>query len=135
MPVSRHACGRTYEWELSHHPDDTALAPWPRKLQALLDRPAKPSGDSFLSAWADEGPLTEGTRNDRLFKAAAAMRRHGLQVESILAALTEENRLRCEPPLANGEVLKIAQQAASYKPHKVQVATMPVSAEARSLSE
>jgi len=44
------------------------------------------------------------------------MRRCGFSRETIEAALLEENRRRCDPPLADDEVRRIAESMARYKP-------------------
>ena len=47
-------------------------------------------------------------RHDHLLKLAGSMRRRGASQESIEQALLAENRLRCDPPKPDEEVLKIA---------------------------
>jgi replicative DNA helicase len=44
------------------------------------------------------------------------MRANSLSFEAIEAALLEDNRKRCEPPLSDDDVRKIARQAAKYPP-------------------
>lgn len=58
--------------------------------------------------------IPQGERNDRLFRLAASLRAKGLSEPAIRAALLEENRLRCDPPLPAGEVEKIAESAGRY---------------------
>jgi AAA domain/Primase C terminal 1 (PriCT-1)/Bifunctional DNA primase/polymerase, N-terminal len=87
-------------------------------------------GDRFdfpldvLGAQASEGgaaPLLperipEGERNGTLTSLAVTMRRRGSSEPAILAALIAENRIRCDPPLAQAEVEKIAHSVARYAP-------------------
>jgi DNA-binding transcriptional ArsR family regulator len=57
-----------------------------------------------------------GERNNKLASIAGTMRRRGLSREAIEAALLEENRRRCDPPLAEGEVRRTAESVARYEP-------------------
>ena len=58
--------------------------------------------------------LVEGNRNTALASLAGAMRVRGMSVEAIRAALLEENRARCDPPLDDREVEKIAESISRY---------------------
>lgn len=51
--------------------------------------------------------IYEGERNDRIFKEATALKAKGLNYLSIVAAMKEENQLKCIPPLDEKEVLTI----------------------------
>lgn len=57
-----------------------------------------------------------GERNNKLTSIAGTMRRRGCSLEAIEAALLEENRLRCTPPLAAEEVERIAASVGRYEP-------------------
>ena len=57
-----------------------------------------------------------GGRNNKLASIAGTMRRRGLSREAIAAALLEENGRRCDPPLPEGEVRRIAESVAKYEP-------------------
>jgi P4 family phage/plasmid primase-like protien len=56
----------------------------------------------------------EGSRNAELTRIAGGMRRRGLSEASILAALLEENKARCSPPLGDKEVESIAKSICKY---------------------
>lgn len=62
------------------------------------------------------GEWGAGARNNKLASRAGAMRRNGFSRETIEAALLEENRQRCDPPLADDEVRRIAGSVARYEP-------------------
>lgn len=109
-PGSVHPNGRRYEWEVSHHPDDIPLAVPPPGLLALLSGNAPGSGVTP----APEAEIREGQRNDALFRTACAMRRRDMGEAAIMAALLEDNRARCRPPLPEPEVQGIAARAARY---------------------
>jgi hypothetical protein len=61
-------------------------------------------------------PIARGRRHDALTSLAGTMRRRGMSAEAIRAALLKENRLRCDPPLEEGEVLQVASSVAKYAP-------------------
>ena len=107
---SRHASGGEYAWAAGAHPSDTPLAPPPdwllEKLRTAEHAPAS----------AVDGGIPEGKRNDTLASLAGTMRRRGMSESSILAALLEENTVRCNPPLAEDEVSQIAHSVGRYAP-------------------
>jgi hypothetical protein len=55
-----------------------------------------------------------GERNNRLTSFAGALRRWGVTPSAMEAALLEENRQRCAPPLGASEVRRIAASVARY---------------------
>lgn len=63
-----------------------------------------------------EGPIASGQRNDTLTRLAGALRRHGASELSILAALRSENAERCQPPLEDVELRRIAHSIAQKPP-------------------
>jgi hypothetical protein len=60
------------------------------------------------------GPIREGGRNVALTSVAGSLRNRGLDAETICVVLMEVNRLRCEPPLADSEVIGIVQSISRY---------------------
>jgi hypothetical protein len=61
-----------------------------------------------------DDPLTEGERNNRLTTLAGKLRRIGLAADAIAAALQVENQGRCDPPLDDREVERIARSVGRY---------------------
>ena len=61
------------------------------------------------------GPIREGRRNVALTSVAGSLRNRGLDAETICVILMEVNRLRCEPPLADAEVIGIVQSISRYR--------------------
>jgi hypothetical protein len=58
-------------------------------------------------------------RNNLLFREAAALRNRGYQPNELIAALSEINRQRCQPPLPEEEVERIAESAGRYTPTQI----------------
>ena len=117
-PPSTHENGREYEWEAAHTPAGTGavpLAPLPDWLHSLMLKGRETATEAHTEVTAPAGKITEGNRNDTLFRLASSLRAKGLGVESITAALLTENRDRCAPPLPDSEVERIAKSAGKYE--------------------
>lgn len=112
LPPSVHISGQTYEWEASSDPEDIPLATIPDWLYKAL---TKPEGKAPSSSVTPE-TVTEGARNDTLFKLAASMRSKNCAESVILDALLAMNKAQCSPPLNDKEVKRIAASAGKYPP-------------------
>ncbi len=112
-PPSVGANGRSYAWEASCSPEDgLAPAPLPGWLRDLIeDKP----GQSRTAAPAIDGSIPQGQRDNHMTSLAGSMRRRGMAEASILAALQAENA-RCDPPLAEADIQRIARSVARYEP-------------------
>lgn len=128
VPPSVHASGRRYEW--IHDPTDTPLAPLPPALLALLREPPSNGGPAKASAEI----IPEGQRQETLYRLARAMLARGLSPEAMTAALLEENRTRCRPPLPGAEVHATARHAAT-QPHRADFGQRPIPAPAPDLAQ
>jgi hypothetical protein len=111
-PPSRHSSGGRYEWSVDGHPDELEPAQAPawllEGLRARRNGTAPPVGEA----------IPEGARNAELASLAGTMRRRGMDEAAIRAALRETNRLRCRPPLDEGEVASIAASITRYRPQR-----------------
>ena len=107
--------GRAYEWEASSTPTSVPLAPLPDWLHRLM-RQDKPKQAKSKEA---PGKVTEGRRNEEMFRLAASLRAKGLTVAEITAALTEANKTRCDPPLSKQEIESICQSTGRYERGKL----------------
>ncbi len=107
-PPSLHRSGRRYQWVpgTAEGRSPAPLPPW------IVGRAARPAGSS--AHLADEAPILEGQRNTTLTSLAGKLRHDGLSERAILAALLVVNEERCDPPLDEREVTKIAQSIARY---------------------
>ncbi len=65
---------------------------------------------------ADGEVIEDGRRDSTLTSMAGTMRQRGFSESSILAALSVENETRCDPPLTDAIVRKIARSVARYEP-------------------
>lgn len=112
LPPSVHPSGGRYEWELSSHPDEVPIAPMPDWLLALLSTAKTATAPPDHAA--DRIPM--GRRNATLTSLGGSMRRKGMSQAAIESALLAENSTRCDPPLPEDEVRRIAASVAHYAP-------------------
>ena len=59
--------------------------------------------------------ITDGSRNNTLFKLCSGMRARGFSNDAILAAALAENQASCKPPLDESEVRTLAGSASEYE--------------------
>lgn len=116
----------SYSWlrdfELDVSPDRLhEPPPW---LAAALDGggTTSPTLPRVATGGETANPIPSGQRNATLARLGGAMRRVGMSREEISAALNRANRDRCVPPVAPGEVERIAASVARYAPDEVSVA-------------
>jgi hypothetical protein len=111
-PPSNHVSGRAYSWKVPAEAYPPAKIPdW---LLTLLFADTQPRRTP--SARENHGEkIHQGARNTALASLAGTMRRRGMSLEAIEAALLAEN-MKCDPPLAESEVLAIAKSVSKYAP-------------------
>jgi hypothetical protein len=109
LPPSIHPEGGVYRWDGADPISDLRnLPPAPEWVYARgrEERQSEPAGGGE--------PIPKGRRNETLFRLAASLRAKGLSQAAVLAALLAENSVRCQPPLPEAEVRRIAESAARY---------------------
>jgi hypothetical protein len=112
-PPSMHASGRRYEVDGL---DGAKAFLSPAALPAWLRDCISSRRNGTRTEKMTEGTKWEtGERNERLASVAGTMRWRGLSCEAIAAALLEENRTKCSPPLPETEVRRIAESVARYE--------------------
>ena len=114
-PPSLHLSGRCYEWELTHHPEEISLAPFP-SWALPADRAAAPasSQNGYRPAFVMPDHISEGGRNDTMFRLGCSLRGKWLTEDMIRAVLASENQAKCHPPLPDRELEAILKQVARY---------------------
>ena len=108
-PPSIHPNGVEYAWE--DDPDDVGIADVDDVVRRFLATGAiKESGEKFtLPAIIDSG-----TRNSTLYHFACSLQAQGLSDTTIMAAVAEENKLRCVPPIDDDELEMLVGSALKY---------------------
>lgn len=102
-------------WAMGHETTGSIddLTEPPDWLLKALQEPAG-AGDERAEGNGGEH-IPRGQRNSRLASIAGAMRRQGMNVDEIAEALRTVNA-RCDPPLADNEVVRIAESVGRYEP-------------------
>jgi len=103
-PPSIHPDGHLYEWAVDY---TVPFAKIPAEILEMAQR-------SVSVSQTLEGPIPKGKRNDTAFRQASAMRRLGMDEETIFTALRADKRY--DPPLSDFELGRIAKNAARYEP-------------------
>lgn len=113
--------GKPYSWQPTFELTDPPgkLPEPPLWLVALLDAADE---TKEISATSDGNPIPQRQRNSTLARLAGTMRRAGMTHSEILAAITQANMDRCQPPLEPSEVERIAKSIARYTPDGITVA-------------
>ena len=106
-------------------------APRPVKIEYIEPHPKheldelEVMAESLPSGFSDGGggkvqrdilgaPIREGQRNLTLASVAGSLRDRGLDPETMCVVLLEVNRLRCEPPLGEQEVIAVGRSVSKY---------------------
>jgi hypothetical protein len=112
VPPSKHVSGRRYGPIFG-----ASIAPLPQELLELLAGPTASTRTAAAHRGShDDYVIGEGQRNNTLMSLAGRMRSWGMSERAITVALLEENASRCDPPLDDNEVCKIASSAGAYAP-------------------
>lgn len=98
--------GKPYAWT---NEDD--IADLPASLLSLLTAREVRRGSPKPAA---DGIIPKGKRNAALTSLAGSMRRRGMGEAAIVAALAAENAEKCDPPLGEQEIRRIAASVARY---------------------
>jgi biotin operon repressor len=109
-PPSRRVDGETYVWA-----NDLPIAEAPEALMQAVWRASTERKKSLASTMVGGETIPAGYRDDALASAAGSMRHRGLTETEILAALKEMNK-RCDPPLDERDVERIAKSVSQYQP-------------------
>lgn len=113
LPPSIHPeTSKPYEWR----GDWRAIPAIPPALlavwQSLIVPPRAPSSASVPAG----ARIAAGGRNAALTSMAGSMRKRAMTADAIEAALLAENAARCDPPLPDADVRRIARSVGRYAP-------------------
>lgn len=92
--------------------------PLPDWLLAVYPRRCTPATNGHQPSASIEDVIPEGQRDHTLTRIAGAMRRQGLSPEEMLPSLLAINDGRCNPPLPEEQVKKIAWSIGRYQPDR-----------------
>ena len=113
-PPSIHPNGSRYEWEQS--PDEYELISTEDIDVEFLCNSVIASGYKDKSKPLNVPEIIpEGHRDEIMFKLACKYQAMGMSDSAMLAALQEENKNRCQPPLTDKEIEKKVEQAQKYQ--------------------
>ncbi len=76
--------GKTYEWEVSHHPDDLKIMPAP---QWLVDKCVEVNKKEKYRL--PEGEIPQGSQDDEMFRFTCSLKAQGFTPEMVRSALQE----------------------------------------------
>ena len=124
MPPSLHASGTAYQWQ-----EGKALQPAPAWLVQQVENAAEPRKPGQVGVVAAGEVIPDGQRGQTLTRMAGALRRQGASAEELFAALSAINQ-RCDPPLPDADLRRIANSVARYPPHQISIHTMAQAAKA-----
>lgn len=99
----------TYLWSSGRSITDVPVVDMPGWIITLLQQRTDFTFD-------ENDHIGPGQRNIYLTSLAGTLRRRGAGFETIRAAILEENKIRCNPPLATHEVEAIATSIMNYTP-------------------
>ena len=104
---------------------DRPLADTPAKLLEALSHPSVVARENVRgittapSVTTDGAPIPQGCRDDRLTRIAGRLHDGTRRLDELAAELLEVNAARCEPPLPEAQVVKIARSIHGRDPCRV----------------
>lgn len=106
--------GNRYEWEFDPAEYKIADANDFVYELAAYGKNKSPAGEEQHEQFALPEKITEGQRNEIIFKLACSLQVRGLSDSAILEAVRIENKNRCDPSLDDKEIEKIVESARKY---------------------
>lgn len=110
-PPSARVDGGQYAWS-----NDLPIAEAPEALMQAVWRASSDRKKTMAGALAEGETIPAGYRDDALASVAGSMRQRGMTESEILAGLLVMNNERCDPPLDERDVQRIARSVATYAP-------------------
>jgi hypothetical protein len=107
LPPSQLENGKSYMVE-----NEADIISMPEALAKILETKSKPP----IATDSESQIIPKGQRDTTLTSLAGSMRKRGMSTEAIEAALLTENASRCQPPLEEKQVKKIAESIGNKAP-------------------
>ncbi|MHB8390228.1 MAG: bifunctional DNA primase/polymerase [Acidobacteriaceae bacterium] len=121
LPPSLHPSGWRYQFA---DDDRNPVLPAPEWLLAKIRGASQPAPAERSTAAAAQS-VVKGGRTNMLVSLAGSMTRRGMTPEAIEAALLAENAAKCDPPLPESKVRKIAADIPGRYPNGASAQTVP----------
>ena len=117
-PPSIHPNGTKYEWEQS--PDEYEIITTDDiDVEFVLNSVIASNRTDRSEPLKVPEVIPEGHRDEFMFKLACKYQAMGMSDAAMLAALQEENKARCQPPLTDKEIKQKVKQAQKYQKGEV----------------
>ena len=117
-PPSIHPNGTKYQWE--DDPDDCQLVSSDDiDVEFVMNSVIASEKVSKSQPFNLPDVIEVGHRDELMFKLACRYQQMGMSDTAMLAALQEENKARCKPPLTDKEIRKKVEQAQKYQKGEV----------------
>jgi len=109
-PPSVHSSGKAYTWRVGHAPNEAPLATLPSWLLSVMTGTRAHPGHTldYWRALIKEG-VPEGERNNAVASLAGHLLWHGVDPDVAQELLLCWNRVRCQSPLSDAEVVRTVQ--------------------------
>lgn len=104
--------GKRYEWDKDHLLSKTEILEMPQWMIDILLADEK---KVETEQQEPSGKIPSGKRDTHLTSLAGTMHKRGMGYDAVLAALLEENKNKCVPPLKEAQVIKIAKSIGKYE--------------------
>jgi P4 family phage/plasmid primase-like protien len=109
---SMHVSGKRYFWVDGRSPDEIELAKLPKVWLERLQ--SRGTGQVHEIGLVAPTAVLEGHRNVHLTSLAGTLRRASASRETMIVALSAENKARCSPPLDRAEIKQIVSSIFKY---------------------
>lgn len=120
-PPSVHPSGRRYRWRKGCGPGQLTLASLPQWLERSAGNIGSRTGHT-VPYWRERvrDGVSEGGRNNTIASLTGHLLWHGVDPEVALELMLCWNRVRCRPPLDEGEVVRTVQSITHLHETKVE---------------
>lgn len=117
VPPSMHECGKQYAWAKEKGITEVEIAELPQKWYEAMIKISniKPISESIHEPVGEEIIITEGKRNETLFKKACLFSKLVQSKQELLTRINSINNTECSKPLEEKEIQSIVESAWSYK--------------------